>query len=99
MSGFRTLEENVVSLCQETMGQDVDYTPYGHSVETIKGIFDNAYVDIEGVVSLKPVLRIKLDDLSFAPSKRDTVVIQDITYRVMESREDGFGGSTLILQR
>ncbi len=96
---FRALEESVVGLCNEVMGEDVSYTLYGDSPVTIKGVFDNSFIEVEGIVSLKPTLRIKLSDLSSNPGKGDSVVISSVTYRVVESHEDSFGGSTLILQR
>jgi hypothetical protein len=81
-------------------GEDVDYTPSGASEPTtIKGIFTSAYVEVEGVVTLKPILRINLEDLSSDPGKGDTVDIDDVTYKVVESRVDGNGGTTLILQK
>lgn len=96
---FRDLENTVLGLCNEVMGTDVSYTPNGESPVSIKGVFDNAYVDIEGIVSLKPILRINLSDLDSAPARLDTVEIDSVSYRILESREDAFGGSTLILQR
>ncbi len=95
---FRTLEDLVIQQTNEVMGADCIYTQNSEEVE-IKGVFDNSYVDIEGMVSLKPTLRIRLLDLSEKPTKADSVSISDISYRVLESREDGFGGSTLILQK
>ncbi len=96
---FRALGEIVVGLCNSVFGDDVSYTPNGGSASSIKGVFNNAWVDIEGVVSLKPTLRIKLADLDDSPGKGDEVEIDEVEYRVMESREDGHGGTTLILQK
>lgn len=97
---FKALSEAVVGLCNDVFGDDITYTPNGESAVVIKAVFNNAaYVDIEGVVSLKPILKIDLNDLDNAPAKGDRVAIEDVEYRVMESRPDGFGGSTLILQK
>jgi hypothetical protein len=96
---FRTLTDSLVDLCQEVFGAECTYTPDGGSPVTINGVFDNAYVDVEGVVTLKPTLRIALDDLEAEPGKGDEVTVDEVAYRVMESREDGFGGTTLILQK
>jgi hypothetical protein len=96
---FRTLEEAVVGLCNDVMGTEVSYTPFGGAPVTINGVFDNAYIDAEGIVSVKPTLRIRLSDLEDNPAKNDTVEISSTTYKVMESHEDGFGGSTLFLKK
>lgn len=96
---FKSLEAIVVKLCNRVIGTSITYTPAIGSASSINGIFDNQYVDINGVVSLKPTLRISLVDLASAPAKNDTVTISGTTYRILESREDGYGGSTLILQK
>lgn len=96
---FRTLEEAVLSATNDVFGQDVEYTPYGEDAVTIKGVFDNAWIESQGVGSVHPVLRIKLSDLDASPGKGDSVSISDVNYRVLESRADAYGGSTLILQK
>ncbi len=96
---FRDLEDTVLGLSQDVIGSDVTYTPEGEDAVTIKGIFDNAWVDDgDGLPSLKPTLRIKLDDLESSPGKGDSVEISSTSYRVLSSRNDGYGGATLILQ-
>lgn len=94
---FTSIEQNVVSQTIEILGRDVTYNSVGYDPVEIKGVFDNSFVDVEGIVSLKPTLRINLQDLSASPAKGDTVEINSVVYNVLESREDGFGGSTLIL--
>jgi hypothetical protein len=96
---FKTLSESVVGLCNDVMGEEITYTPNGDTPVTIKGVFDNAWVEIDGVQSLKPTLRIDLSDLSSAPGKGDQVTIETVEYKIIESRVDGFGGSTLILHK
>jgi hypothetical protein len=96
---FRTLTEHVLGLCNDVLGEEVLYTPNGDSEVTINGVFDNAYVDVEGVVSLKPVLRIQLSDLAALPGKGDTAEVNSVNYSVTESRLDGHGGTTLILKK
>lgn len=96
---FKNLESLVLKTTTKTLGITVSYTRLGQLAETIKGVFDNAYVEVQGVTSIKPVLQIRLADLTGEPNKGDTVLINAINYRVLESRKDGFGGSTLILQK
>lgn len=80
-------------------GEDCTYTPSGGSPVSIKGVFDNAFIEVEGVMSLKPVIRINLSDLEDAPGKGDQVTINSITYDVKESQPDSHGGTTLILKK
>ena len=95
---FRTLTQAVVGLCNSVLGDDVTYTPSGGSAVSIKGVFNNEGVEVENTIILQPVVRIVLADLLADPGKGDTVTIEGTTYRVMESRKDAYGGSTLILQ-
>ncbi len=96
---FKAFGKSVVGLCNSVFGESISYTPSGGSAVTIKAIFDERYIEVDGVVCLKPTLRINLDDLVLGPGKGDTVSIATVTYRVTESQLDGFGGTTLILQK
>lgn len=96
---FKALSEQIVGLCNDVLGDNVTYTPSGEDAVTIKAVFDNAWVEIEGVQSLRPVLRIDLADLEALPAKGDAVSIDSQNYSVIESRLDGYGGSTLILRK
>jgi hypothetical protein len=96
---FKALGESIVSQIQDVFGSDVEYTPDGGSPVTIKGVFDNAWVEVEGVQSLRPVLRIALSALESAPGKGDQVQIDSTNYRVVESRKDEHGGTSLILKK
>lgn len=99
MSDFKTLGQQVIDQSQKVMGQDVIYTPDAGDTVTIKGIFDNKYIEIDNIVTLRPTLRISLGDLVDPPAPGDTVEINGEDYNVRESHEDGFGGSLLILMR
>lgn len=96
---FKTLAEQVLGLCNDVFGTTVSYTPNGSTAVSIKAVFDNAWVEAEGVSSMRPVLRIQLSDLASDPGKGDQVTIEGTTYRVMESQKDAHGGATLILQK
>lgn len=86
-------------------GQPVTYTPSGGSPITINGVFDAAHSEVgmgshvPGVSSVSPRLGIRLADLPAKPKKGDLVAIGATTYRVIDSEEDGDGGSTLRLQK
>jgi len=96
---FKALGEAAMGVINRVIGESITYTPSVGSPATIYAVFENAWVDVEGVVTLKPTLRIKLADLVSSPAKGDQVTVSGTTYKVMESRVDGYGGSTLILQK
>lgn len=97
---FKTLEETVVEQTQSVIGNREATYIHANLVETdITIIFDNAFVEIEGVSSRRPIARINLADLPAVPGKGDTLVIEEVTYRVLMSEADSFGASVLILQK
>jgi hypothetical protein len=96
---FRDIEQSIVSQTIDILGRDITYTPITGDPVEIKGLFDNAYVEIDGMMSLKAILRIDLADLALLPAKGDEVTIASTDYAVTESREDGHGGTTLILMK
>lgn len=98
MSNFQALADAAMGIINSTFGTPVTYIPNVGSSVSIRGVFDNAYVEVSGVSSLRPTLRINLSDLASAPTKGDQVEVNSKTYDVIASEEDGLGGSTLILQ-
>lgn len=96
---FKALADSVVGLCNSVFGQTVSYTPDEGSPVSIKGVFNYAWIEVEGVMTQKPILRIRLADLDEEPGKGDEVEIDEVDYRVVESRVDGHGGTILILQK
>lgn len=96
---FRDLEAAVLNTTNSTFGTVATYTPIVGSPVSITGVFDNAYIEVDTVSSLKPVFRIVLSDLALAPAKGDQVEINSVNYRVIASEVDSYGGSLLILQR
>lgn len=96
---FRDLEAAVIGITNTTFGTPATYTPVSGDPVEINGVFDNAFVEVLGVPSLKPVLRIALSDLEAAPAKGDQVTINATEYKVMSSEADSYGGSLLVLQK
>ena len=96
---LKSLDHVVIGIGNRLFGSDVVYTFANGDSKNIKGIFSNTYVEVEGIVSVRPTLQIRLSDLSSSPRKGDSVLVSDTSYRVLESRIDGYGGSTLILQK
>ena len=97
---FKKLEATAVKVVNKVIGKTVTYNlnPEGDSV-SIKGVFSNAYIEVHGVETTHPVLRVNGADLERKPSIKDTVVISTVTYRISEVRDDGFGGYTLWIQK
>lgn len=96
---IEALEQELLRITLDAFGKDVTYSPSMGDETEIKGVFDNAYVEVEGIVLLRATLRINLSDLSSRPVKGDSLEVSDTIYDILESREDGYGGTTLILQK
>lgn len=97
--GFKALEDLVLRVPINIFGTDLTYTPLVGSPVDIKGIFENKYVEVNGIQSLSPILTINLNDLEGDPVRGDTVTIGSVNYRILESRKDGLSASILILQK
>lgn len=88
---------------RNTFGQAVTYTPQSTGVpESIVAPFDNAYddVQIEGgttQVATRPVLELRLADLSVAPAADDAVTVDGVDYEVTEVRLGGNGDAKAFL--
>jgi hypothetical protein len=96
---FKTISESVLDVCNSVFGESVTYTPLADVPVTINAVFNNVWIEVESVTSLTPTLRVQLSDLASVPGKGDQVVVGSINYKVTKSHPDGFGGSTLILQK
>lgn len=96
---FKALEESVLGNALSAFGESVTYSHAAGGTSTIKAIFDNQFVAVQETATYSPTLKVRLSDLLLQPSKGDSVSISSVNYRVLESRPDGFGGSTLILQK
>lgn len=98
--GFRKTQKNVVKVSTKALG---DYDTYHLLPEAtdfeIKGIFDNAFIEIQGVCSTYPVYNVDLETIPRAPSVKDKLTIEGVLYKVLEIRSDGIGGSLLVLQK
>lgn len=86
-------------------GESVKYIPLktGSSF-TISAIFDGPFEQVDPdtevvVASNQFTIGVKLSDLQFAPVKGDKVEIREILYRVIDSQEDGQGGSEIMLHK
>lgn len=86
-------------------GEPVEYTHTRRKIiKRINGIFDELFEqvdpDTEVVVASNLItLGIRLKDLPFAPEKLDKVKLRGKTFFVVDSMEDGQGGSELQLHK
>ncbi len=97
---FSRASDAVLKAVNSVFGTSATYTySADDSTSTIKGVFDNAFVEIQGITSMKPIFKIRLADLDAEPVQGDTVLINSILYVVQDSQSDAHGGSTLILER
>jgi hypothetical protein len=95
----------VLSAAMSAFGKSVIYKPTGGGTQySITGIFESKNVEVDAgqssPVSMKrTTLAVKLDDLNASPTKGDQIVDGSATYNIIDSQEDGGGGSLLILQK
>lgn len=95
--------EKVMAVCTDTFGKPAEYLPAAGGSKSIRGVFANASVtvDLGGVETpmMAPTLGVRLLDLPGRPARADRVIIVGVTYKVLDSQEDGEGGTTLILHK
>ncbi len=100
MSIFSNAIKSVQRIVNDVMGTEVTYTYKVGGSTDILAVFENAYVESNGVQSLKPVLKnVRRDDLDHTPVKGDSVTIDSVSYRVIEPQSDGYGTYELILEK
>ena len=86
-------------------GEPVEYTYTRRKItKKINGIFDEVFEQVDPdtevvVASNLLTLGIKLSTLPYPPEKFDRVKLRKVIYKVVDSQEDGQGGSELILHR
>lgn len=101
---FRDRVDRILNSSTKVFGETVTYYPRSGGVFKIRAIFDHDYQqidpDTEQVISAnQPALGVNMNDLKEAPETEDRVKIRNVTYRVVDAREDGQGGATLLLYR
>lgn len=99
---FENLACNAFNTIKCTLGIDVIYRPKSGGSFNIRGVFDDRAIEVdpdtEIVVSSNVfTLGIKLTDLPNYPVKGDIVIIKNIKYRVIDSKEDGVPDVSTVL--
>lgn len=78
-------------------GISVSFTPVGGVGRNIVGIFDNDYTEMRGGESSSPLITCRSSDVP--DSANASVIINAVTYRVMDVQADGTGFTDLVLTR
>lgn len=100
MSIFSNATGSLIKNINNFFGDEVVYTYKAGGTSTISAVFENAYVEVLGVTSLKPILKnVQLTDLTSTPVKGDSVTINAVAYRVVDPQLDGNGSCLLILEK
>lgn len=104
MVDFRDRVKRVLRSSTKLFGEWVQYYPKNGGTYKLRGIFDHDYQavdpDTEQLVSSnQPALGLNMNDFEFQIKQRDQVQIRNVRYSVIDSREDGQGGVTLLLHK
>lgn len=96
--------DRLMMLSADDFGVEATYTPVaGGGSTTVKGIFDNDFVQAEGgesmAASRAPRFHCREDDVTLNGREGDTLVINAVTYKVTVPRSDGTGNTTLWLEK
>lgn len=93
---FKVVEDIALEATQAYFSEDVTYKR-GENTYDIRAVFEQQWVDIEGVSTIQLTAMITHSDLNSEPLKGDQIIYNSKTYRVLVSQPDGFGGYTLVL--
>lgn len=101
---FKCRVDKMLETIINATGETVEYRPVNGGSFEICAVFDNEaqLVDPDSeqlVSSNEPAIGIRLRDLPNFPKYNDIVVAEKETYRVIDIREDGQGGASLLLHK
>jgi hypothetical protein len=75
----------------------------------VMGVFDNQRETVSvmtggggggmDAIIPRPMVELRISDLGITPMEEDEVVINDITYRIMDVQPDGHGAVVLVMNR
>ncbi len=90
--------------CLSTFGVPVTYTPIAGDTISLVGVFNEKWENItlmgtngmEAVVP-HPVVEIRVADLGIDPMAGDEVIVDELTYRILDVQLDGRGMALLHL--
>lgn len=102
---WQKLSDKCLRSVVSSLGRTVAYEHTTGEVSSLKGISAREFVEISNqgsktaVLANRQTLCVRIADLAKKPAKGDQVTIDAVIFVVIETREDGEGGSTLVLQR
>ena len=97
---FPRLEKLVVKISTFTLGGPVTYSLLPEAIDLVfRGIFDNAFMEVNGVSSTYPIINVDLAKLPRYPSIKDRVTKDLVQYKIIDVRQDGIGGAILVLHK
>jgi uncharacterized protein (DUF697 family) len=97
---FFTAIDAMIGTLTKVFGTDVTYTRASDAVATsIKGVLNQADVEVHGVITKATTLQITLADLSQAPLEDDTVTIGGTAYTINYIEADALHKSATLYLR
>ena len=115
MNDWQKAVGDLQSACRDTFGVPISYIPsvekrplLGGVAHDLTGIFDEdrETVSLMGggsggmeTVVPRPVVELRQADISITPMEGDTVMVGEISYRILEVQPDGQGVVVLVLNR
>ena len=101
MSIFSNFEALAFNITNKIIGAPTTYTPALAPSTPVKinAVFEQGFIEAQGVQTQKPIVRVFLADLPAYPQKNDTILNGVIAYKVEIVQPDSFGGATLVLKK
>ena len=99
---FEEIAKSAFDEVKCALGIEAIYFPKVGGPVTLRGVFDDRVQEVTpdsevAISSNVYSLGLKLDDLPAPPVKGDKVIIKNITYKVINSMEDGVDGVSTVL--
>jgi len=102
--GFKGLVDDLLGVAIPCFGQKVIYRSKAGGEKEIEAVFDRDFQAVDPnteslVATNQPMIGVRTRDLPAKPCKGDRVTIEDEVFKVIDSQEDGQGGSSILLHR
>lgn len=99
---FDILASSAFDQIKCVLGIEVLYLPKAGGAIVLRGIFDDRIQEVDPdtdkiISSNIYTFGCKIDDIGFKPVKGDKIVINNVFYQVIESREDGVPDVSTVL--
>lgn len=101
---FKAMVDSLLSHNINVFGERVYYKPLKGGSYYLQAVFDRNFEQVDPdtqvvIASNVPILGVNLNNMFGKPENGDEVKILDEFFRVVDSREDGQGGASLVLQK